>query len=56
MTDVTGFGLLGHLRKIASASGVSVRLDASAVPVLAGALGLAERGIAPEAGSATSSG
>lgn len=33
--DVTGFGLLGHLHKMARASGVTAVLDAAAVPVLA---------------------
>jgi selenide,water dikinase len=36
-TDVTGFGLLGHLHKLARASGVSARLDPAAVPYLDGA-------------------
>ena len=36
-TDVTGFGLLGHLYKLARASGVSAVVDAAAVPYLAGA-------------------
>ena len=36
-TDVTGFGLLGHLLKLARASGVSAVIDASAVPYLEGA-------------------
>jgi selenide,water dikinase len=36
-TDVTGFGLLGHLYKMARASGVTAVVDASAVPYLAGA-------------------
>lgn len=36
-TDVTGFGLLGHLHKLCRASGVGAMLQASAVPVLAGA-------------------
>jgi selenide,water dikinase len=36
-TDVTGFGLLGHLYKLARASGVTAVLDASAVPYLDGA-------------------
>jgi selenide, water dikinase len=36
-TDVTGFGLLGHLLKLARASGVTAVLDAAAVPFLAGA-------------------
>jgi len=34
-TDVTGFGLLGHLHKLARASGVTAVLEAGAVPVLA---------------------
>jgi selenide,water dikinase len=36
-TDVTGFGLLGHLHKLARASGVTARVDAAAVPYLEGA-------------------
>ncbi len=40
-TDVTGFGLLGHLHKMVSASGVSARVDAGAVNLLPGVLDLA---------------
>ncbi|MFG1605136.1 selenide, water dikinase SelD [Actinoplanes sp. NPDC049265] len=36
-TDVTGFGLLGHLHKLARASGVTAHIDASRVPYLEGA-------------------
>jgi selenide,water dikinase len=36
-TDVTGFGLLGHLLKLVRASGVSAMLDAAAIPYLDGA-------------------
>lgn len=36
-TDVTGFGLLGHLHKLARASGVTAVLDAGAVPYIDGA-------------------
>ena len=36
-TDVTGFGLLGHLYKMCRASGVAATLDASAVPLVDGA-------------------
>ena len=36
-TDVTGFGLLGHLHEVARASGVTAVVDASAVPYVAGA-------------------
>jgi selenide,water dikinase len=43
-TDVTGFGLLGHLYKLARASGVSAVVDAAAVPYLEGARDAAERG------------
>jgi selenide,water dikinase len=46
-TDVTGFGLLGHLRRMAEASAVDVTLWASAVPVLPGALDLAAAGSVP---------
>jgi selenide, water dikinase len=40
-TDVTGFGLLGHLFTLARGSRVSARVDASAVPLLPGVLDLA---------------
>ena len=43
VTDVTGFGLLGHAHELAARSGVRVELDAGALPVLPAALGLAER-------------
>jgi len=41
-TDVTGFGLLGHLRQMLMASGVAARVEEAAVPILPGALELAE--------------
>jgi selenide,water dikinase len=40
-TDVTGFGLLGHLRQMLRASGVSARIEGESVPLLPGALRLA---------------
>jgi selenide,water dikinase len=43
-TDVTGFGLLGHLHRMLTASGVAARLDAAAVPLLPGAAALAAAG------------
>ena len=46
-TDVTGFGLLGHLRGMVAASGVGARLSFGAVPLLPGVLELAESGVAP---------
>jgi selenide, water dikinase len=45
VTDVTGFGLLGHAHELASRSGVRVELRADALPALAGALSLAEAGV-----------
>ena len=46
-TDVTGFGLPGHLRNMLRASGVGARLHASAIPILPGALELADAGHIP---------
>lgn len=46
-TDVTGFGLLGHLHRMLFASGASATIDASAVPVLDGVLELARRDVVP---------
>jgi selenide,water dikinase len=46
-TDVTGFGLLGHLHKLALASGLAAEVQWSAVPLLAGALELLEAGYVP---------
>ncbi len=43
-TDVTGFGLLGHLHRMLAASGVAARLSARAVPLLPGAADLAAAG------------
>jgi selenide,water dikinase len=40
LTDVTGFGLLGHLHELALASGVAAEVDASAVPVIDGVIEL----------------
>ncbi len=44
VTDVTGFGLLGHAYEMASRSGVRIRLDAARLPALVGALAVAEAG------------
>ncbi|HWQ24852.1 MAG TPA: selenide, water dikinase SelD [Gaiellaceae bacterium] len=45
VTDVTGFGLLGHAYELASRSGVRVVLEAEALPALPGALELAAAGV-----------
>lgn len=47
-TDVTGFGLLGHLWEMASGAGVRIQLWADAVPTLPGARELAEQGAFPQ--------
>ncbi|HUH08172.1 MAG TPA: selenide, water dikinase SelD [Egibacteraceae bacterium] len=46
-TDVTGFGLLGHLRKMAESSGVDAGIDVGAVPLLSGVRDLARDGFMP---------
>jgi selenide, water dikinase len=46
-TDVTGFGLLGHLRELARASGVAARVEAARVPRFAGIEALIEAGEVP---------
>jgi selenide,water dikinase len=45
VTDVTGFGLLGHAHEVALRSSVGIELDAGALPALPGALDVAEAGI-----------
>jgi selenide,water dikinase len=42
LTDVTGFGLLGHLHELAEASGLSAELTADAVPAIEGVIELLE--------------
>ena len=45
--DITGFGLLGHLRLIAQGSGVSAKVSVEAIPVIEGVSELLDMGIAP---------
>ncbi|HME37778.1 MAG TPA: selenide, water dikinase SelD [Steroidobacteraceae bacterium] len=45
MTDVTGFGLLGHLLEMCRGSSLAARITAAAVPLLAGARSLAQSGV-----------
>ncbi len=49
LTDVTGFGLLGHLMEICRGSGLAAELNFDQVPVLSEALPLAQQGIGPGA-------
>jgi selenide,water dikinase len=47
MTDVTGFGLIGHAREMVLASDVSIRISAGKVPLLVGALECVRAGYIP---------
>ena len=46
-TDVTGFGLLGHLKSMVRGSGVAAEINLSSVPLLPGVRELLDAGIAP---------
>jgi selenide,water dikinase len=46
-TDITGFGLIGHLRELAQGSSVSVRIDSGRVPLLEGAADCVRAGFIP---------
>src|SRR6185369_10398060 len=46
-TDVTGFGLLGHLRNVIEASGLDAEIAADRVPLIEGASALVAEGIVP---------
>jgi selenide,water dikinase len=46
-TDVTGFGLLGHLAEMVCGSGMSIQVDSGQVPVIAEALEFASMGLIP---------
>ena len=45
LTDVTGFGLLGHLLEVCRGSGVGARIDFDNLPLLSGVLDLARAGV-----------
>lgn len=49
VTDITGFGLIGHASELAEASGVTVELSASRVPLMKRARELAEAGVVTRA-------
>ena len=46
-TDITGFGLLGHLKEMVSASGVKARIEIEKIPHWDQAIGLARSGVIP---------
>lgn len=46
-TDITGFGLLGHVYEMSSGSGVSIKLNSKDIPILPGVLENAKMGIVP---------
>ena len=45
MTDVTGFGLLGHLLEMCRGAGLTAHMQMSSVPLLDGVISMAERGL-----------
>ncbi len=47
VTDITGYGLVGHLHELAKASGVAAEVDARSVPTIEGVEALAEAGVVP---------
>ena len=47
MTDITGFGLIGHAREMALGSGVAIEFDASKIPVMTGAMECIRAGFVP---------
>jgi len=49
LTDVTGFGLLGHLLEMCRGAGLTAEVEFNKVPVLSEALALAQQGIGPGA-------
>lgn len=48
MTDVTGFGLLGHLAEVCTGSGLNASINYAQVPVIPECLGYAEQGCYPD--------
>jgi selenide, water dikinase len=49
-TDITGFGLVGHASKMAEGSGVTLRIEESDLPLMAGALECCRAGMIPGGG------
>jgi selenide,water dikinase len=48
MTDVTGFGLLGHLIELCEGSGLGAEINYSSIPLIAGAAALSAKFVAPD--------
>lgn len=46
-TDITGFGLLGHVLEMAKASNVTIEIDANSVPIIDESIDMANMGIIP---------
>ncbi len=53
MTDVTGFGLIGHANEMAAGSGVTLQIEVDRVPLMGHAKALAEQGVLTRAFKAT---
>ena len=51
-TDITGFGLLGHVYEMAAASGVTIQIFSDQLPLMPHAIELAEAGMVPAGGKA----
>jgi selenide,water dikinase len=49
LTDVTGFGLLGHLLELCRGAGLGARIESGRLPLLPAAVGFAQQGIGPGA-------
>ncbi len=47
ITDITGFGLLGHLSEVCLGSGLKAKIDFNAIPTLPGVMSYLEQGCAP---------
>ena len=47
MTDVTGFGMIGHAREMVLASDVSIRISAEKIPLINGAMECVRAGYVP---------
>jgi len=47
VTDITGFGLLGHAMEMAVGSNVSIKIDHNKVPIIMGAIDYAKMGLVP---------